>query len=61
MNKNLQIAKYITADYITAAIAWALFFLYRKYYVDPGLLKKPRQYYEIATFITEYLDCRFCG
>ncbi|MEJ5302949.1 MAG: sugar transferase [Bacteroidales bacterium] len=40
MNKNLQIAKYITADYITAAIAWALFFLYRKYYVDPWFVEK---------------------
>ncbi len=40
MNKNLQIAKYLAADYLTAATAWALFFLYRKYYVDPWFDEK---------------------
>ncbi|HQQ01916.1 MAG TPA: sugar transferase [Bacteroidales bacterium] len=39
MNKNLQIAKYVIADYITALLAWSLFFFYRKYYVDPYFLE----------------------
>ena len=30
MNENLQIAKYVIADYIAAILAWSLFFLYRK-------------------------------
>lgn len=40
MNKNLQIARYVAADYLTAGVAWALFFLYRKYYVDPWFVEK---------------------
>ncbi len=30
MNKKLQAAKYIIADYISASLAWALFYIYRK-------------------------------
>lgn len=37
MNKNLQVAKYIAADFISAAIAWVLFFIYRKYTIDPKI------------------------
>lgn len=39
MNKNLQVAKYVLADLLSAAIAWMLFFIYRKYSVDPDLIK----------------------
>jgi len=35
MNKNLQVAKYVIADLLSAAIAWTIFFAYRKYNVDP--------------------------
>ncbi|MCB0804534.1 MAG: sugar transferase [Bacteroidales bacterium] len=35
MNKTLQVAKYVFADLLAAAIAWSLFFTYRKYVVDP--------------------------
>lgn len=35
MNKNLQIAKYVIADFIAAILAWSLFFLYRKHSVFP--------------------------
>lgn len=31
MNTKLQTAKYILADYISAALAWTLFFMYRKF------------------------------
>ena len=34
MNKNLQVAKYIVADLLTAALAWTIFFTYRKWVVD---------------------------
>jgi len=34
MNKRLQVIKYIIADLISAAIAWMLFFVFRKYAVD---------------------------
>jgi exopolysaccharide biosynthesis polyprenyl glycosylphosphotransferase len=35
MNRRLQVVKYVTADYLSAFIAWTLFFLYRKHAVDP--------------------------
>ena len=34
MNKNLQVAKYVAADLFTAALAWTIFFSYRKWVVD---------------------------
>ncbi len=37
MNKTLQVAKYIFADLISAALAWMFFFLYRKYSVNPDI------------------------
>ncbi|RLD71696.1 MAG: sugar transferase, partial [Bacteroidetes bacterium] len=37
MNKNLQVAKYVLADLFSAAIAWTLFFTYRKYVVSPDI------------------------
>jgi exopolysaccharide biosynthesis polyprenyl glycosylphosphotransferase len=39
MNKNLQVAKYIIADLLSAAIAWMLFFIYRKYSIDPDIIR----------------------
>jgi len=38
MNKSLQVAKYIFADLLSAALAWMLFFIYRKYTVNPEFL-----------------------
>ena len=35
MNKRLQVIKYIAADYLSALVAWMIFFLYRKHAVDP--------------------------
>jgi len=41
MNKVLQQAKYIFADWFTALVSWMLFFVYRKYSVTPEVLNKP--------------------
>lgn len=35
MNKTLQTLKYILADYTAAALAWSLFYLYRKFFIEP--------------------------
>ena len=37
MNKTLQVTKYVVADFLAAAIAWAFFFLYRKSLVEYDL------------------------
>lgn len=37
MNKRLQVIKYVSADFLAAFIAWTLFFIYRKYAVDPTI------------------------
>ena len=39
MNKKLQTLKYLVADYIAAFLAWSLFFIYRKYSVEPVVLE----------------------
>ncbi len=40
MNRNLQKAKYITADILSASIVWFCFFVFRKYLVYPDILEK---------------------
>lgn len=35
MNQKKQVAKYIIADLITAALAWVLFFYFRKKFIEP--------------------------
>ena len=35
MNKKLHVLKYITLDVIAAILVWALFFIYRKAYLEP--------------------------
>ncbi|HNW49443.1 MAG TPA: sugar transferase [Prolixibacteraceae bacterium] len=34
MNKRKQVAKYMFFDAVAAAMAWSLFYLYRKYYIE---------------------------
>lgn len=34
MNRRLQVIKYILADYFSASLAWILFYLYRKFYIE---------------------------
>lgn len=36
MNKNLQIARYVIADYVAAILAWSLFFLYNNHTAFPN-------------------------
>jgi exopolysaccharide biosynthesis polyprenyl glycosylphosphotransferase len=43
MNKNLQVAKYVIADFFSAAIAWMLFFTYRKYTIDPDVFRNLKE------------------
>lgn len=43
MNKNLQVAKYVFLDWFAALIAWTLFYLFRKYAEDPGILNNINQ------------------
>lgn len=39
MNKTKQTAKYVLADFSTAFIAWGLFFIYRKFKIEPYYLE----------------------
>ena len=34
MNKGLQVFKYVVFDFLAAALAWSLFFFFRKYSFD---------------------------
>ncbi len=38
MNRRVQTLKYLFFDFIAASGAWALFFIYRKIYIEPQLL-----------------------
>lgn len=35
MNKTLQTLKYVIADFASASLAWSLFYLYRKFFIEP--------------------------
>ena len=35
MNKPLQVLKYVISDFLSAGIAWTLFYLYRKKFLEP--------------------------
>lgn len=41
MNKTLQVAKYVFADWLAAVLVWLLFFSYRKYIVNPDVFSTP--------------------
>lgn len=41
MRKRIDTLKYITADLAAAALAWGLFFIYRKLFIDINLLGTP--------------------
>jgi exopolysaccharide biosynthesis polyprenyl glycosylphosphotransferase len=41
MNKRLQVLKYVIADFSTAAVAWSLFYIFRKLYIEPVKFGKP--------------------
>src|SRR5690554_1967410 len=35
MNRKLQVAKYLIADWVSAATAWVLFYIFRKKVIEP--------------------------
>lgn len=39
MNKRKQVARYMTSDAFAAALAWAIFFIFRKVYFENGSLR----------------------
>lgn len=51
MNKTIQVLRYVIADVISAAIAWGLFYTYRKYSIEPGYLKDMGQFIQDPKFI----------
>jgi exopolysaccharide biosynthesis polyprenyl glycosylphosphotransferase len=50
MNKKLQVAKYVIADMLSAAIAWSLFFIFRKYKIDEEILSNITQIFSDHNF-----------
>ncbi len=50
MNKKLQIFRYLISDFIAAAIAWTLFFAYRKKYIESVKFDISVQFEPTATF-----------
>ncbi len=38
MNKKIQVLKYLLFDFTSALFAWAVFFIYRKYTINPDVL-----------------------
>ena len=38
MNRRRQALKYITGDFLAASLAWALFYLYRKIYIESSVM-----------------------
>lgn len=45
MNRKLQVARYVFADWVSAVFAWAVFFTYRKYAADPNVFDYPEVIY----------------
>ncbi len=41
MNKKLQVLKYLTADIISATLAWSLFYIFRKLHIETEKFGKP--------------------
>ena len=41
MNKRIQVLRYVVADFIAAALAWGLFFTFRKVSLDSSVLISP--------------------
>jgi len=41
VNKKLQVLKYLVADLSSAVIAWTLFYIFRKLYIEPEKFGKP--------------------
>jgi len=52
MNKRIQRLRYIALDFASAVIAWSLFFIYRKYTLDPNIFNK---FSEVTQDVNLYL------
>ncbi len=50
MNKKLQVVKYIIADLLSAMLAWSLFFIYRKYSIEPTVLEHLTEIFQDRNF-----------
>ncbi len=50
MNKKIQVFKYVILDFLAAAIAWSLFFIYRKFVVDPNIFQHLNLVFEDNNF-----------
>jgi exopolysaccharide biosynthesis polyprenyl glycosylphosphotransferase len=50
VNKRLQVIKYILSDYFSASLAWILFYLYRKFYIE---------FYKFGTLPKHVFDQQF--
>ena len=35
LDRRLQVGKYVAADLVGSALAWTLFYIYRKLYLEP--------------------------
>ena len=51
MNRKLQVARYVIADIFAATLAWGLFFVYRKYAIDPDVFNYPEVIYKDPNLI----------
>lgn len=51
MNRKLQVARYVIADLVAAILAWGLFFIYRKYTIDPNVFEYPEVIYKDPNLI----------
>lgn len=52
MDKRIQRLRYIALDFASAVIAWSLFFIYRKYTLDPNIFNK---FSEVTEDVNLYL------
>ena len=50
MNKKTQVFKYVILDFLAATIAWSLFFIYRKFVVDPNIFQHLNLVFEDNNF-----------
>jgi hypothetical protein len=51
MNRRLQVIKYVIGDFVSAVLAWGLFFVFRKYSADPAVFEYPEVIYKDANLI----------
>ena len=60
MNKRLQVIKYIIADFLSALMAWTMFFIYRKTYIEPGNTHFSKELLADPKFFTGILILPVC-